>query len=158
MAAPAMASSLLVVLPMAETTTTGLRAALALTMDATRSMAAADSTEVPPNFITIIAAPWRLCPSVQHSLRVHELGVQNGGAGGSANRVVRKGHELVVKHGTGAQAADEGCHTPVALGVLARLRAVVLRHVADRTRGRARQAALLRNAGEFVECAHEIGL
>ena len=45
MAAAAMASSLLVVLPMAETTTTGRRASRALTMPATRSMAAADSTE-----------------------------------------------------------------------------------------------------------------
>src|SRR5690349_15944362 len=103
MAALAMASSLLVVLPMAETTTTGLRAAPALTMDATRSMAAADSTEVPPNFITIIGAPWRLCPLVQHSFRVHQLGVQDGGSGGSPNCVVGKRHELVVEHGTGAQ-------------------------------------------------------
>ncbi len=50
----AMASSLLVVLPIAETTTTGLRSTRDLTIPATRSMAAADSTEVPPNFMTII--------------------------------------------------------------------------------------------------------
>src|SRR5271165_1537377 len=49
-----MASSLLVVLPMAETTTTGWRSWRCLTMAATRSMAAADSSELPPNFMTIM--------------------------------------------------------------------------------------------------------
>src|SRR5271169_3981546 len=158
MAALAMANSLLVVFPMAETTTTGLRAALSLTIDATLSMAAADSTEVPPNFITIIAAPYRLRPSIQHSFRVHKLGIQNGGSGGPANRIVRKRHEFVIEHGTRAQAAHEGCHAAVALGVLAGLWTVMLGHVADGPRGRARQTALLRNAGEFVECAHQVGL
>src|SRR5260370_29063850 len=105
MAELAMASSLLVVLPIAETTTTGLRSALALTIDATRSMAAADSTEVPPNFMTIIAAPCRLSPSVQHSFRVHQFGVQNGGSGGAANPIVRKRPELVVEHQARRQTA-----------------------------------------------------
>src|SRR5579872_6530568 len=54
MADCAMDRSLLVVFPMADTTTTGLRSTRALTIPATRSMAAADSTEVPPNFITIM--------------------------------------------------------------------------------------------------------
>jgi hypothetical protein len=42
---------------MAETTTMGRRSIRALTIAATRSMADADSTDVPPNFITIMANP-----------------------------------------------------------------------------------------------------
>ena len=101
-----MASSLLVVLPMAETTTTGFRSARARTMDATRSMAAADSTEVPPNFITITGCfPKMACEgavalrygfrrgfqpsaSVQHPFRVHQLGIQRGRPRGAADGVV----------------------------------------------------------------------
>src|ERR1035438_4473484 len=56
MAAAAMASSLLVVLPMAETTTTGWRSRRSLTMPETRAIAASDSTDVPPNFMTIMRA------------------------------------------------------------------------------------------------------
>src|ERR1035441_10190948 len=56
-AAAAISSSLFVVFPIAETTTTGRRASRARTMPATRVMAAADSTEVPPNFMTIIIEP-----------------------------------------------------------------------------------------------------
>src|SRR5260370_39330984 len=112
-----MASSLFVVLPIAETTTTGLRAARARTIAATRSMAVADSTEVPPNFITIIG--WRLAvvvsclgrcavdPSIQHPLRVHELGIQHRGTGGAADGVVRERDEFAVEHMTRAQSPDE---------------------------------------------------
>jgi len=50
----AISKSLLVVLPMADTTTTGRRSWRDFTIPAMRSMAAADSTLVPPNFITII--------------------------------------------------------------------------------------------------------
>ncbi len=53
-----MARSLLVVLPMAETTTIGWSSARAGAIAATRSMAAADSTEVPANFMTIMTRPW----------------------------------------------------------------------------------------------------
>src|ERR1019366_4883285 len=68
MAAAAMASSLFVVFPMAETTTTGWRAWRARTMPATRVMAAADSTEGPPNFMTIIIEPHKPPPGVWGSL------------------------------------------------------------------------------------------
>src|SRR5512143_2294657 len=95
-AAAAMASSLLVVLPMAETTTTGRRASRAFTMDATRSRAAADSTDVPPNFMTII--------SVQQSFRVHQLSIQDGCAGRPAYSIVAQGDEFVVQHRALAQA------------------------------------------------------
>ena len=101
----AIASSLLVVLPMAETTTTGRRSTRASTMEATRSMAAADSTDVPPNFITIIANPAYSSPSRNHQFRV-----QHGRAGGAAHRVVPQRHELLVEHRAGAQAADENGH------------------------------------------------
>jgi hypothetical protein len=43
----------LVVLPIADTTTIGFWAARVLTIAATRSIALADSTELPPNFMTI---------------------------------------------------------------------------------------------------------
>ena len=49
-----MVSSVSVTLAMALTTTTGFCGRRPLTMDATRSMALASSTEVPPNFMTIM--------------------------------------------------------------------------------------------------------
>src|SRR2546427_2430860 len=149
-----MASSLFVVLPIAETTTTGRRAARARTIAATRSMAVADSTEVPPNFITIIE--WRLAavvshlggcpvyPSIQHALRVHQLGIEHGRSRGAADGVVRERNEFIVEHRTRAQPPDERRHATVALGVLARLRPVILRHVGHRLGPRARPSALLR--------------
>ena len=56
-------------LPMVETTTTGRRASRARTMPATRSMAAALSTEVPPNFMTIISRASLPNASARHSGR-----------------------------------------------------------------------------------------
>src|SRR5438067_2453142 len=100
MAAWEMARSLLVVLPIADTTTIGLRSARAFTMAATRSMAAADSTELPPNFITIMTAPLpdgrgsERDSSVQHAFRVHQFRVENRRARRAANRVVTHCHEL----------------------------------------------------------------
>jgi hypothetical protein len=44
-----------VVLPIADTTTRGLLSTLAATIEATRLIASALSTEVPPNFITIMS-------------------------------------------------------------------------------------------------------
>src|SRR5258708_34938678 len=55
-----MVSSVSVTLAMALTTTTGPCCRRPLTMAATRSIARASSTEVPPNFMTIIGvASWR---------------------------------------------------------------------------------------------------
>src|ERR1019366_2066272 len=62
-------SSRLVVFPMAETTTTGRRAWRARTMPATRVMAAADSTDVPPNFMTIMSRASLPNASARHSVR-----------------------------------------------------------------------------------------
>ena len=67
----------------------GCRSTRAFTMPATRSMAAADSTDVPPNFITIM--------SVQQSFRMHQFRVEHGGAGRAANRVVAERDELPVE-------------------------------------------------------------
>ncbi len=107
---------------MAETTTMGRRRSWFLTMDVTRVMASRDSTEVPPNFMTIMgwrselegltgrsAADQEVCPTsgrgwkaakktllffsslVEKSFRGHELGVEDGGAGGAANGIVAAG-------------------------------------------------------------------
>jgi hypothetical protein len=117
-------------------------------MPATRSMAAADSTELPPNFMTIIS---------EHSFRMHELGIQYGRAGGSANGVVAQGDELVIQHRAGAQTAHEGRHAALALGIFARLRAVGLFHINDGLRRRAGKLALLRHGGEVIEGVAHVG-
>src|SRR5271166_392165 len=102
MADSAIASSLLVVLPIADTTTMGWRPTRALTIPATRSMAEADSTDDPPNFITIMfgafgtpggrpAAGQKACPTTlksQQTFRMHQLGIQNRRSSRSPNGVV----------------------------------------------------------------------
>src|SRR5256885_4189758 len=152
MAACASASSLLVVLPIADTTTIGWRPARALTIAATRSMAAADSTEVPPNFITITSPnPWRrhsCLPGrdssrpmpiystrptlIQQPFRVHQLRIQNGRTRRAPNRVVAQRNELPVEYRARPQTADERCHPALALRILARLGTVRLRHILHR--------------------------
>src|ERR1700683_1713626 len=111
-----MASSLFVVLPIAETTTTGCRSSLALTISATRPIAAADSTEVPPNFITIIDQPLiltqpatvaraprravstlvspRLLPESQQPLNFHQLRVQHRRPCRAPHRIMPQRDEL----------------------------------------------------------------
>src|SRR5579883_36290 len=166
----AILSRRLVVLPIAETTTTGLRSSRDLTMPASRSMASADSTEVPPNFITIMrrarsCAGYRERPrsgarevpsiwnwgSIQQALGIHELGIEDGGAGCAADGVVLERDEFVSKRGAFAHAADEGPHTVVAFGVASRLRAVLLGHVGDGLSGGAGKLALLWNTGEVSQ-------
>src|SRR5215467_4922844 len=152
-----MASSLFVVFPIAETTTIGFRAARARTIADTRSMAVADSTEVPPNFITIMAwsladaaaqafqfvcfqsksrksnpGRWAVGPAIQHPLRVHHLGVEHGRTRGTADGVVCERDEFIVEYRARTQPTDKRCHAAVALGVVARLRPVLLRHVGYR--------------------------
>src|SRR5580698_954 len=105
-----MARSLLVVLPIADTTTMGRRSTRDFTIPATRSMAAADSTDDPPNFITIMAL-------AQQSFRLHQFGVQHGGSGSSPHGVVAEDDELPIEDRALAQAADEGSHTALALHV-----------------------------------------
>src|SRR5690242_10753485 len=98
---------------MALTTTTGCRSRRPFTMAATRSMALASCTDVPPNFITSMggrtsvavehrlscgAAHHSVCPrgldqsgaSLQVALRLKEFGIQQGRAGSPTDGVVRK--------------------------------------------------------------------
>src|SRR5271169_3445893 len=102
-----MASNWSVTFAMALTTTNGRSGRRPFTMLATRSMAVASSTEVPPNFITITAAPPAQGvgdrPSREIALRFEEFGVEQGRAGSAADGVVREHGELVVENATGAQ-------------------------------------------------------
>src|SRR5713226_5701974 len=101
-----MASNWSVTWAMALTNTAGLCSRRALTIPAERSMARASSTEVPPNFITIIGVDssgsgergsvWmaerrRLWSkiSLQVTLSLQQLGVEQGRPGFHADRVVR---------------------------------------------------------------------
>src|SRR5580692_445436 len=136
-----MASSLLVVLPIADTTTTGFRSTRALTIPATRSMAMADSTEVPPNFMTIMGGR-----SVQHPFRMHQLRIQHRGSRCAANGVVAQRDKFIVEYRAGAQAPDECRHPSIALDIFARLRPVGLGHILHGTARRARKVAILGHA------------
>src|ERR1700722_4011465 len=99
-----MVRSVSVTLAMALTTTTGLCGRRALTIAATRSMARASSTEVPPNFMTIIgvtsrrncggAAQVSFLGSCEVAPGLEQFGIQHGRAGGSANGIVRQHSEL----------------------------------------------------------------
>src|SRR5713101_4922973 len=144
-----MASSWSVTLAMALTTTTGFCACRPFTIAAARSIALASSTEVPPNFITIIGDTFfaadrrratqmkchirifgRCHPqrtqrsSIEISLDLEQLGVEQDRAGRPADRVVGKHGELPVQHAAGTQAAHRGRHSVAAVGIEPRLRAV----------------------------------
>src|SRR6516162_2743086 len=175
-AAEAIASSLLVVLPIAKTTTTGFCSRRALTIPETRSIAPADSTELPPNFITIMQklhksgagvfafrelAGQRACPtkktSVQHPFGMHQLGIEHGSAGRAANGVVTQGDKFIIQHRTRSQPPDESRHAALAFRVLARLRPVALVHVDDGPRRRARQVAVLGHTAKSVKGCVQFG-
>ena len=47
-----------------------------------------------------------MAESAEQTVCVHELGVEDRGAGGAANRVVSESHELVREHRTHADATD----------------------------------------------------
>src|SRR5258705_9612221 len=66
-----------------------------------------------------------------------DLGIQDGGAGGTSDGVVPERLELPVKDRTGAKAPARDAHAPFAIGVEARLRAVVLGADRDRLPRRA---------------------
>ena len=53
-----------------------------------------------------------------------EFGVEEGGAGGAADEVVRKKRQLDVEQGTFADAADYGSHAVASVDVAAGLRAI----------------------------------
>src|SRR6202041_2985588 len=150
-AAAAARSNRSVTLDMALTTTTACLpwAMRPATMAAVRPMAAGSSTDVPPNFMT--TRLMRIFPSSSgarggygHGLKLSQAGeqlcVQDGGAGGSANGVVREHGELPVEYRAGAQAADGDGHAVAAIAVQARLRPVGLRRPLHGLIGRGGQA------------------
>src|SRR5712692_11571091 len=141
-----MASSWSVTLAMALTTTTGFCACRPFTIAAARSIALASSTEVPPNFITIIgdtffAADRRRAAQMECHIRIfgrchpqrtqrssieispglEQFGVEQGRAGRPANGVMRKHGELPIQHATRTQAAYRGRHSVAPVGIEARL-------------------------------------
>src|SRR5689334_15999518 len=89
---------------------------------------------------------------------MHQLGIQDGGPGGAANRVVAEHYELVIEHRAGAQTSHERRHAALALRVLARLRPVGFLHIDDWLRRRARQTALLRKGAKALERVENIRL
>src|SRR5579883_2735313 len=103
---------------MALTTTTGRLAERPLTMAAVRSMARASSTEVPPNFMTIMGTrPRRRARSPQVALRFQQLGAQQSRPRSTTNRLVLKHRELPVEYRAGAEASDRGGQEGSALSV-----------------------------------------
>src|SRR3954470_13743952 len=125
-----MASSWSVTRAIALTTTTGVLGRRSRTIAAARSMAAASSTEVPPNFITIMPAlqggSFRQVP-----VRVKKLGIQQGSTRGAADHVVREHGELPVKQTAGTQAADGDRHARTGVNIQPRLWTVGSGHVDD---------------------------
>src|ERR1700676_2336067 len=158
---------------MALTTTTGFCGRRPSTMEATRSMAFASSTEVPPNFITIMsetscgkwleeaeadpsiaargggwdaratAAPTaalharRHCSSSQVALGFEQFSIEDCGAGGSANRVVRKHGEFPVEHAAWTKTSDCGRHASAQVDVEAGLGTIDGFQIDDRAFGSA---------------------
>src|SRR5258708_4711654 len=142
---------------MALTTTIGLCARRFLTMAATRSMACASSTEVPPNFITIIGVDsWEGCgravlssfrgTGVQIAPGFEQFGIQHGCAGGAADGVVREHRELPLQDSAGAQTADGRSHARSQVDIEPRLRTVTRLQINDWTLGSAGQLQFLRFA------------
>src|SRR3954469_7362665 len=143
----AQATSWSVTLAIALTTTTSFCARRDSTILAARVMAAASSTKVPPNFMTIIA---RSQGAAEISLHGEQLGVEQGSAGGAADGVVREQRELPVEQRTRPQPADSRRHPSAALHIEPGLRAVGRGVVEDRLLGRAGEPLLLRGAAERV--------
>src|SRR5271165_1351314 len=158
-AAAAMASNWSVTLAMALTTTNGRSDRRAFTMLATRSIAVASSTEVPPNFMTITAAPPGLDVggrwSRQIALRLEEFSVEQRRSRCAANRVVREHSELVVQNAAWAQPSHGHGHAVAAVHIEARLRAVRRIVVHNGLRRRQRQLELLRSRAKVVECSDD---
>src|SRR3954470_7163571 len=95
----AQATSWSVTLAIALTTRTGFCARRDSTILAARPMAAASSTEVPPNFMTIIASSLSASGIrvAEVSLHLQQLGVEQGSAGSAADGIVRQQRELPVE-------------------------------------------------------------
>src|SRR5438067_11908218 len=123
---------------MALTTTTGDCGRRSLTMVAARTMASASSTEVPPNFITIMPAlqsgSFRQIP-----LRVKQLGIQQRRAGRATDHIVRKHGEFPIKKSAGAKPPDGDAHARAGINVETGLRPIGGIHIYDRLLGRVRE-------------------
>src|SRR5712671_4837361 len=121
---------------MALTTTTGFCDDRPLTIAATRSIARASSTDVPPNFITIMGvASWQDYESanprsfrvtiVEIALGLEQFGIQHGRAGGAPNGVVREHGKFPIQHAARPQMPNRRCHARAHINVKARLRTVI---------------------------------
>src|SRR5579885_2241035 len=122
----------------------GFRASRPATTFATRSMASALSTEVPPNFITSMRTNSGSGRSIQVTLVLEQLRIQKRGAGGATNRVVREHGELPVQQAARTQTPDYGAHAVTAIHIQSRLRTVVAPVIHDRLLGRRGQLQILR--------------
>src|SRR5262245_3853263 len=131
---------------MALTTTIGLCERRSHTMAAARSMAEASSTEVPPNFITIMAPPDR--SSSQISLNGEELSIQQRCSRSATDGVVREYSKLPVEQGARSQAPDAGGHPTATVHIQPRLRSVGSRIIKKRFLGRAGKPEFLRHAAK----------
>src|SRR3984885_7685921 len=135
------------------TTTTGRSASLPCTICATRSIAFASCTDVPPNFMTIIGGNAPLgsrSVSPEISLRLEKFGVEQGRASRAANRVMGEHGELPIEHFTLPQASDRRGHAGAKVNVETRLRTIRSRHIKDGLLGCARQAQALRFGAKSV--------
>src|SRR4051812_40429946 len=86
----------------------------------------------------------------QERLPMHQFGVQDRGAGGTADRVVAERDELVVEHRTRTQATYRHGHAAVATRVERRLGPILFGEIDERLRRRRRQPELLRSAAERI--------
>src|SRR5919197_912151 len=139
-AARAMAKSWSVTLASALTTTTGFSGRRSRTMHAARSMAAASSTDVPPNFMMIMhEARW----SIQVSLHLQQFRIEQRRARRPADGIVREHSELPIQKVAGTQPAHAHGHAAATFGVQPRLWAVRRAIVHDRLLGRIWQLQFL---------------
>src|SRR6185437_10266553 len=150
-----MARSWSVIFASALTTTTGLSVRRSRTIVATRSMARASCTEVPPNFITIMAA-LPAAGSIEISLRFEQFAVQNGCTGRTADSVVGEHGESPVEYVAGSQPPNHGRHAASTVSIKPRLRPVRSRIVVDGLLRCRRQIELLRRAAEFIPRANDL--
>src|SRR5579864_51115 len=141
-------------------------------MEATRSMALASSTEVPPNFMTIIgggpSAAYRKRPARHPLLRLkdgfaqddastlghsdsskvafglQEFRIQHCRSGCTSNCVVREHGEFPVEDAAGAKTADHRCHASAGVDIKPRLRTVIRIYIDNRPIGGAGKSEFLR--------------
>src|ERR671930_1276712 len=144
-AACAMARSWSVTLASALTTTTGFSGRRSRTMHAARSMAAASSTDVPPNFMMIMH---EARGSIQVSLHLQQFRIEQRRARRPADGIVREHSELPVQQTAGTQPPYAHGHAAATFGVQPRLRTIWRGVVDDWFLGRVGQLQLLRLAAE----------